>query len=177
MILRNIKSLYQQTKYLLLTSILILSVGILFGIYLQSQADPVTRVEVNHTTFGILENNIKASVPFILGFFSLGLTTVTALLINGVSIGSSIVAGLDYLSAVEIILLLVPHGILEVPAILFSASIGFYSTKLLIQFLRNKRIEAKKEIKTLAVLSFITLCLYISAAIIEANITVLFKNH
>ncbi|MFU8692718.1 stage II sporulation protein M (plasmid) [Rossellomorea sp. FS2] len=170
----TVKVFFHDIKYLLLVSTVIFTLSLFFGFYLESRLEGSFFSATDHTTMDIFQNNIKASVPFILGFVSLGVSTVAALLINGVAIGGSILASTDHLSTVQIILLLIPHGILEIPALMLSSTIGFYSLKILFLFIRGKSINLKHELMNVGKLLILVLVLFVTAAFVEANITTVF---
>ncbi|MCA1065321.1 stage II sporulation protein M [Rossellomorea sp. AcN35-11] len=167
----RLKSIYGDTKLLLLISAIIFGLSLLFGGYLESRVEGAFLTENNHTSGDILKNNLKASVPLLLGFISLGVTTLGALLINGVAIGGSIIASTDYLTPFQIVCLIVPHGLLEIPALLLSSTVGFYSLKMLFVFLKGRRVDMKREFKTILYLLLIIIILFVSAAFVEANVT------
>jgi stage II sporulation protein M len=167
----RIKSIYGETKILLIISAVIFGLSLLFGGYLESKVEGAYLTGNDHTSGDILKNNLKASVPLLLGFISLGVTTLGALLINGVAIGGSIIASADYLTPFQIICLIVPHGLLEIPALLLSSTVGFYSLKLLFTFFRGRHVDFKYEIKTIIYILLIIIILFASAAFVEANIT------
>ena len=103
--------------------------------------------------------------------FTFGLTSIFYLFTNGFILSGSIIENLH--SGVPFIrfLLLIPHGIFEVPALLLSGAIGFKGVELVIRlcFLRKKIIASM--FRHIGILVLLIICLLIAAAIIEAYIT------
>lgn len=119
--------------------------------------------ELNPAFWGIFFQNIKVSLMLIsFGVFTLGFSTLLLLINNGVSLGIALKSlSFDW----AYILYLLPHGIIEIPAILLSAILG-------IQLICNLILESGKYKLSffLKRLLIIFLCFFI-AACIETYIT------
>jgi stage II sporulation protein M len=79
---------------------------------------------------------------------------------------------------VEIIVLLLPHSILEIPAYIIASAVGFSIAYKIIQYLRGKRKQIhsnkeKQKILYLTILGYFSLVLSI---FIESNITIEIYN-
>lgn len=90
----------------------------------------------------MLKNNAMACLFLAAGFFTFGLTSIFYLFTNGFILSGSIIENLhNGVPLYQIILLLIPHGIFEVPALLLSGAIGFKGIELVIRlcFSKEKR--------------------------------------
>jgi stage II sporulation protein M len=121
----------------------------------------------------ILGNNLVAVTVMLLGAVSVGTLTVFALLLNGFVVGFVVELALREASALEVVLLIAPHGVLEIPAILLVAAIGLRFGHRTYRYLRGreKRLLTSREIKEAGVLYLAAVVLIVVAAWIEANYT------
>ncbi len=71
-----------------------------------------------------LNNSIKALVVIILGY-SLGLVPFFFLVVNGLIIGLVVASFSGIVGSWTVVLALLPHGIIELPALLLAAALGF----------------------------------------------------
>ncbi|MGG0156736.1 stage II sporulation protein M [Bacillus velezensis] len=125
----------------------------------------------------LLKNNAIACLFLAAGFFTFGLTSIFYLFTNGFILSGSIIENLHSgVPFYQIFLLLIPHGIFEVPALLLSGAIGFKGVELVIRlcFSKEKKIMASM-FRQIGILLLLIICLLIAAAIIEAYITPIFK--
>ncbi|AWG37295.1 hypothetical protein CMR26_01360 [Bacillus velezensis] len=125
----------------------------------------------------LLKNNAIACLFLAAGFFTFGLTSIFYLFTNGFILSGSIIENLHSgVPFYQIFLLLIPHGIIEVPALLLSGAIGFKGVELVIRlcFSKEKKIIASM-FRHIGILVLLIICLLIAAAIIEAYITPIFK--
>jgi len=120
--------------------------------------------------FIFLNNAAKALVVLILGIL-FGLVPLIFVFVNGFAIGIVAFVALQKIGAAKVFLGLVPHGILELPAILLAAGYGmwlgsvFYrSLKYGEPFKENLLLALGKYLKVILPLLFL-------AAIIEAYLT------
>ncbi|MGB4505466.1 MAG: stage II sporulation protein M [Syntrophaceticus sp.] len=128
-------------------------------------------VAIDNIFIRILTNNLFASFILITGNFVLGLTTFINLLFTGYTFGASISLALSNGAPIrELILLTLPHGILELPAIIISGAIGFKVPVNLFTYFGGRRssIINMNEIKYTGYLIVILLVMLIIAAFIEA---------
>ncbi|MBT2633988.1 stage II sporulation protein M [Pseudomonas sp. ISL-88] len=146
---------------------LILFLIALFTAYFYT--DPVSNVNnlnrnIQPDFFQIFFNNIKvATLLVFLGPLTLSLGTIAVLIINGLILGNAIGNIKDNLN---LLLLVIPHGIIEVPVLLLAASVGM---KLTLDLLLLK-INLKFTFKYTAII-FLGL---IIAATLETFITPIF---
>ncbi|MED2969887.1 stage II sporulation protein M [Bacillus subtilis] len=125
----------------------------------------------------LLKNNAIACLFLVAGFFTFGLTSIFYLFTNGFILSGSIIENLhNEVPLYQIILLLIPHGIFEVPALLLSGAIGFKGIELVIRlcFSKEKKVITST-FMNIGILILVIMCLLITAAIIETYITPIFK--
>ena len=122
----------------------------------------------------ILINNIKIIFIILLGFLSVGLTTIINIIYNGVYFGY-LVAHAVYLGYnIEVIILLTfPHGIFEIPAIIIAGAAGFKIPYEIVRYLAGRKEQplTKEDIKEYLMLALISIILIVIAAFVEAYIT------
>ena len=73
----------------------------------------------------------------------------------------------------EIILLILPHGIFEIPAIIIAGAAGFKIPYELVRYLAGKKEQplTKEDVKEYLTLALISIILIVIAAWVEANVT------
>ncbi len=145
-----IRSLKKSIDYLSLnkgffyfiTILLVISVfiGVLMPDFVQHLILKQLADYVNHVTGGtnnpsklflvILLNNLKVNLYVILLGIFLGVTSIAVIAVNGIALGvlaSLIIKSSGFKTCTLMILLagILPHGVLEIPAFLISATIGF----------------------------------------------------
>ena len=125
------------------------------------------------TTVSIAVNNLTAVFVMLLGAVSIGIVTVLGLVLNGLLIG--VVVGLagQELSTTVILALLVPHGIIEIPALLIVAAIGLRFGRLTVRYIRGTESElvTERDLREAGWLVAVACLLIVVAAYIEANVT------
>lgn len=208
----QIKESFAQNKGIILTvaAIFIITfiIGFLFIDYLQAYIKPVVNMfqerissgQVQLTTNSLYINNLQSTLLIFLGSFLLGIMGIIAIITNALLIGYF--AAIYYANGqmLTYILLIVPHGIFEIPSLIFASSAGFITLKFLINFLKNlispdyqytdifdpiynqDKIDTKeiikmswrknsKTLKQAMIILIISIILLLIAAFIEANIT------
>lgn len=121
----------------------------------------------------LLGNNLVAVTVMLLGAVSVGTLTVFALLLNGFVVGFVVELALREATALEIVLLIAPHGVLEIPAILLVAAIGLRFGHRTYRYVRGRedRLLTGTEIKEAGLVYLVAVALIVVAAWIEANYT------
>jgi len=122
----------------------------------------------------ILKNNLYVICEIICGAFTFGSLTVIIIISNGLYLALCIKVAIESnLDLESIILLTLPHGILEIPAIIIAGAAGFKIPYEIVRYLTGKKeqILTKEDIKEYIILALISVILVIIAAWIEANIT------
>jgi stage II sporulation protein M len=128
---------------------------------------------------GIFTNNLTASAVALFGGLLLGLGPFVVVVSNGFLLGYILIAtpalsGQSFVSSLGIVVLgILPHGILEIPAFLLAAALGL---RLGIEWLKKenygRRIEVLRGnfLKVLVAIPAIALLLFV-AALIEVYVT------
>lgn len=175
-------ALYKRNKKLLIVSTAIFVISIFIGYIFSGSIDPfVTKAmstlkgkfsKQGISTVSIFLNNIySASVIYIGGLF-LGIITFISLFSNGLILGYLA----NKIPPVAFIILIAPHGIFEIPALILAGAAGFRLTSMVINIIKsllNKKPVSENywEFKDSLALFAIAAVLFFIAAIIEANIT------
>jgi len=125
-------------------------------------------------TFGtILVNNLIAITVTLLGVVSIGLFSGFVLVLNGIVVGAVVQIAMGEVSALTVFVLIAPHGIVEIPAILLVAAIGFRFGHRTYLYIRGRADElvTSQEIREAAVLYAVAVVMIVVAAWIEAEVT------
>lgn len=122
----------------------------------------------------ILVNNVVAVSVMLLGAVSLGTLTVFAMLFNGFLVGLVVQLALREATLLEVLLLIVPHGVIEIPAMLIVGAIGLRFGHRTYRYVRGREADllTGREIKEAALLYGVALVLIVVAAWIEAEYTI-----
>jgi len=120
----------------------------------------------------ILLNNLLALAVVLAGVITFAVTTAVSLLFNGLLIGF-LLGATDSYSLVQTIALILPHGLLELPAFWVAGAVAFRVTHRLIRYLRGNEDEvlSPSERYEAVLLGLLTVVLIVVAAIIEARFT------
>lgn len=139
--------------------------------------DPLKKLNpIALVVFIFLNNSVKALLAIFTGLL-LGLGPVIFLVGNGIILGIVIRAisvqhgmGLTLLS-------LLPHGILEIPAMIISAALGFHLGISVLYMLMRKNAQIKAKLMSSLVLFMVAILPVLAlAAVIEVFITPLFAK-
>jgi len=141
--------------------------------FLQGEAggSPFFPDEITFVT--ILVNNLVAITVALLGAVSIGLFSGFVLVLNGVIVGAVVQIALREVSALTVFMLIAPHGIIEIPAILLVAAIGFRFGHRTYRYVRGQSGElvTGRDIKEAAILYGVAVVMIVVAAWIEAEVT------
>ncbi len=118
-----------------------------------------------------INNTVKAFVAMLLGVL-FGLVPVLFVMINGIMVGIVVYVVGERIGTERVIMLLLPHGMIEIPAMLLACSYGVWLGRMFFERLRGKDVSMKEMIKE-AVSKFVrtVLPMLLIAAFIEAYIT------
>jgi len=185
-------------KTMLLVSLVLFIIGIIAGVwlavplgeYLEKQLEQLrgvtqqlqqsNNVELSYFIFIFFNNAIKSILVIYLGVF-LGIFPVIFLVMNGMIIGFLVYS--RNMEGVDIVTLIVkgllPHGIIEIPAILIAAAYGLKFGKLILDSLTTwdsaaryrLKTERKQFIRSTITASFWLVIMLVVAAGIESTIT------
>ncbi|MEC0245168.1 stage II sporulation protein M [Paenibacillus chitinolyticus] len=172
---------WKQEKKRLLVSSALLFIGIVLGISLGSQVNVnpglYYRPEQEAVWYALAVNNIGTAFIVAASGILLSIPTVLMLLFNGLMIGFVIILSSAVHSWPVILAGLLPHAILEIPALLLAGAIGMRPLGLFARAIRLKqKISWKKEALDSAKLFAIVTVLLIAASLIEANLTPVMMN-
>jgi len=125
------------------------------------------------TTVDIAVNNLVAMGVLLFGAVSIGLVTLFGLVLNGLLVGAVVGIAVQQLSPLVVLALLVPHGVLEIPALLVVAAVGLRFARLTIRYVRGLEddLVTEQDIREAGWLVAASAVLIVVAAYIEANIT------
>ncbi|MDK2795597.1 MAG: stage sporulation protein [Archaeoglobaceae archaeon] len=117
----------------------------------------------------LINNSIKSFIAMILGIF-FGIVPLFFLFANGLIIGFFAKLIGEKIGLFHFLLLLLPHGILEIPAVILACSYGFW---LGIEFAKSRKNIAEKLSFAIGRYLKIVLPMLIIAAMIETTLIVL----
>ncbi len=125
------------------------------------------------TTAFLVLNNTVALLVLVLSGATLGLLTAAILLFNGALVGAVVVVTAETGGLLVPVVGILPHGVLEIPALLFAASVAFRFSHHVVLAATGRRedVMTDEEAKEAAVLTVLAFVLVPIAAFIEANIT------
>lgn len=130
-------------------------------------------IPADFTVWTILANNTRAFLLMIVGAITAGLLTVFGLLVNGILVGYvtapvALSRGIDH-----VLVLLLPHGIFELPALFVAAGVGFRLVHMGVDRIRGKRdhlVTRQEGLGLVAVIAIAWVALAL-AAMIEVYVT------
>jgi stage II sporulation protein M len=126
------------------------------------------------TTADLAVNNLVAMVALSLGAVSLGLVTVLGLVLNGLLIGAVVGIAVQQVDPLVVAMLIVPHGVLEVPALLVASAVGLRFAWLTVRYIRGleNQLLTRQDLREAGWLLAVSAALILVAAYIEANATI-----
>ena len=121
----------------------------------------------------VLSINIKSLLYLLSGSVLFGLTTLIGLIQIGFGLGVWTTGVKQDTTLTELIIVTLPHGIFEIPAIIIAGAAGFKIPYEIIRYLagRKEQILTKEDIKEYLTLALISIILIVIAAFVEAYIT------
>ena len=178
-----VKSIEENLKVVYLSAILYYS-SIIIGFFNYTTSAITSNPQVmsvnslahlsNLNLGSILTNNLTLITLLISGSAVLGIPTFNLILYNGIFFGISLANSIQNGTSIfEIYLLTLPHGILEIPAIIIAGAAGFKIPYEIVRYLAGgkEQILTKDDIKEYLTLALISIILITVAAWVEANIT------
>ena len=125
------------------------------------------------TTVDLAVNNLTAMVVLTLGAVSLGLVTLFGLVLNGLLIGAVVGIAVQTLDPLVVAMLILPHGVLEVPALLIASAVGLRFARLTVRYIRGLEDDllTRRDLREAGWLVLTAALLIVVAAYIEANVT------
>lgn len=125
--------------------------------------------------WAILKNNMKVYLLTItIGTLTFGIVSLFVLISNGTLVGLVIPISAKKSSLIKTLLLLLPHGVIEI----FAFITGAVASALFLEYLISKKGKSQQELRSVlkrfAILSTTGAGLLVIAAMIEAYITTMF---
>lgn len=172
------KQHFRPLKMSVLSSTLLFVFSLVIGYVLQGTVPTSTAsstdMAVPLTFVGLVMNNSFILLMLFAGALTFGITSVFFLFTTGAFVGGITQIALSKgFTLFDVAILLLPHGIIELPAYILAASIGLHIAQRIVQYLRGKRekpmtFESLELYLELIVVAF--LCI-VFAAFVEAEIT------
>lgn len=124
------------------------------------------------TTWTIFSNNVVALGVVAAGTVSFGAAAAFALLFNGLLLGAIVVLVSSETGPLVLLALILPHGVLELPALFLVGGVAYRVSRRLVAYLRgNEGPPTDRELGEAAALIAVAVLLLAVAAFIEANVT------
>lgn len=126
------------------------------------------------TTWTVFSNNVVALVFVAAGAVSFGLAAFAGLLFNGLVVGILVAASAAEGSLPVALALILPHGVIELPAFFLVGGATYRVTWRLVSYLRGADDTpiTRREAAEAAALAFLAVLALLVAAWIEATLTV-----
>lgn len=125
-------------------------------------------------TVGLLvANNLVVMVLLLAGGLTLGLGTAAILVYNGFIVGYVVVLVARADGVVVPVVGILPHGVLEVPAILLASAVAFRFSHQVLGAARGRRADVmtRAELREAVLVAAVALALIPVAAYVEATVT------
>ncbi|MDN5363988.1 MAG: stage sporulation protein [Eubacteriales bacterium] len=122
----------------------------------------------------ITHNTLIILLIAIGGLLSFGIVSAAILFSNGFYVGLTIAFALTRVSITYILKKLLPHGIIEIPALLIASSMGFRLLQVVLLYVfRRDSFEPnwKWEVKNFAIMLIISLLLLLCASVVEVFVS------
>ena len=119
------------------------------------------------------KHNLKVAFLLWSGAVTVGVTTLVNLFSNSFILGSAIKTVTSQIGLTKTLLLILPHGIFEIPGLIIAGSAGFKIPYELLRFGLGKKEEiiTEEDAKEFFKLVGVSIALILIAAIVEAKIT------
>lgn len=157
------------------TSVFLVAVATGFLTY-SGSSDPgsvTTNIASKTTFFGVLSNNSFVLVLILAGCITFGLSALLLLFTTGAVLGNAIALAMDLgFGQMQIAVLVLPHGIIEIPAFIVAASTSIETSWRIIQYLAGNRDRPYTSEELWNRLGIVALCFVgiVVAAAVEAFI-------
>ena len=141
--------------------------------FLQAKANGTLSVNESMpklNTFDLFLHNLFADLIVIVGGLLFSVISVLIIIFNAISIGMPFGTDLTFFSVT-----ILPHGIIEYAASIFSLACAFKITKLEVEMIKTKSFtnvlkEHRRELKDILIMIAVVVVLLAVAAVIECNI-------
>ena len=165
---------------LIFLSFIIFLLGFIAGIFLpvgsgfNDTASCRDESSLNEDMYFFISNNVRVIFIALLGSVTFGTTSLTNLILNGTFMGVVLRNAIENgASITDILPLILPHAILEIPAIIIAGAAGFKIPYEILRYLAGKKeqILTQEDIREYLTLALISIILIVIAAWIESNVT------
>lgn len=121
----------------------------------------------------ILANNLVAAAVTLGGAVTFGLLSALSMLVNGMLVGTLVAVTAGDASLLLLAALLLPHGVVELPALWLAGAVGLRVAHRLVRYLRgvDERPLTRAEAVEVALLVVVVVALIAVAAWIEVHVT------
>jgi stage II sporulation protein M len=119
----------------------------------------------------LVQHNALTVIVIAAGGLTLGISTIALIVLNGATLGLAIALALRFDSWAAVLLALLPHGILEIPATLLAGAAGLKMTQFVLAHIRGGPPSLSCALKEVVVLAYFALCLVVLAAPIEVYVS------
>ncbi|MDR0920989.1 MAG: stage II sporulation protein M [Lactobacillales bacterium] len=165
----NIQKLFKKELFICgIISIIIGGIAFYIG-WGFSSTFSIDAQKPNYSVLDIFLNNEKVSLLIIIGVFSLGLIDIALLIYNFFIFGASIHFYADEFGIKNMLLKILPHGIVEIPSIFLASAFGFLLLYQLVK--KNSNFRWKDFIFQGVEIMVITGILNFIAAFIEGTVS------
>lgn len=196
----TLEALYRNNESLLIISALLFFIPLFIGYIFSGTLDPylgyvlkefkkeIVKGELKLTVLSIFLHNLQIAIVLYLGGI-IAIVTVVSLIFNGLFIGYTA----SKYPLMDFIILVLPHGVFEVPAIIIAGAAGFRLTSFIFNYISDllfgewygSKIEKisyyfklnYEEFEESLLLFGISVVLLFIAALIEANATLLIYEY
>ena len=169
-------------KFEISLSVTVFTLGIVLSLVINSEYNTYSQNYVQNfdleykakNMLFFMDNNTKVIILLLSGAIFFAVTTFATLLYNGMYISSVIIGNVQKGMHIEdLAALLLPHGILEIPAIIIAGAAGFKIPYEIVRYLLGRKdvVLTKQDIREYLTLAAISIVLIVIAAWIEANVT------
>ncbi|OPH52077.1 hypothetical protein BC351_33490 [Paenibacillus ferrarius] len=166
------KGMWARLKYLTLISLVFFIVGVFYGVCDGKISVPGFLQPSEASAKDIILNNLRiGGVIIVAGWISGGLLSNIIILGNGYLIGYVISYVTAFYGMDSIYRGLLPHFFFELLGLLFCATVGSFSARILWKWLKNKPQEFSLIIKDGLTLLACALLMIVIAGFIEGNIS------
>lgn len=121
----------------------------------------------------VFEHNVTVYLILLVGAVTLGMATILNMFYSGLIIGVTVrlLAAQGY--TVEIAYWILPHSVLELPALWLAGAAGLLIPSRVVEYLSNQRptILRREDVKQTVVLATVSFVLLAVAAIVETQVT------
>ncbi|MFD1954463.1 stage II sporulation protein M [Paenibacillus thailandensis] len=131
-------NIWREFRYLLLAALLMYGVAAIAGAAVGS-FEPMEKsaAEIPRDPLYYIGHNSRASLLFVSGLLTIGMSSIFALFANGFMIGFSVASKMQETAFAATMMHVVPHGIFEVPAMILAGAVGLYPLQLIIRYARG----------------------------------------